>query len=126
MTFWVLLQIRDNSLNIQRCNFSLVARYSLEFTLYSLLVVKLLVTHCRTCLLLVLNSHVICYLWQKSLVAKYNSLLVRKFTCYSLQKLLVAKNHLLLDAKFACCSLHNLFVAENHSLLAAKFAPYSL
>ena len=121
MTTWVLLQIRDNSLNIQRCNFSLVARYSLEFTLYSLLV-----THCRTCLLLVLNSHVICYLWQKSLVAKYNSLLVRKFTCYSLQKLLVAKNHLLLDSKFACCSLHNLLVAENHSLLAAKFVPYSL
>ena len=40
-------------LKMGRCNFSLVARYSLRPTGYSLIVVKSLVTRCKICSLLV-------------------------------------------------------------------------
>ena len=93
-----------------RGNFSLVARYSLKFTRFSLLVIKSLVTCCKI---------------RSLLVAKIHSLLVAKFARYSLQKLLVAKNHSLLVANFAHYSLQKLLVAKVHSLLVEKFACYS-
>ena len=105
-----------------RCNFSLVARYSLKFNRCLLLVAKSLVTRCRSCSLQKFTR----YSLQKLLVAKNHSLLVAKFARYSLQKLLVAKNHSLLVAKFARYSLQKLLVAKIYSLLVAKFARYSL
>ena len=76
-----------------RRNFSLVARYSLNFTHCLLLVVKSLITRCKIRSLLV----------EKLLVAKNHSLLVEEFARYSLQKLLVAKNHSLLVAEVPRC-----------------------
>ena len=81
-------------------NFSLVARYSLKFTRYLLLVGKSLRAHCKICLLLVAE------------VAR-----CKKSLAYSLQKLLLTKNHSLLNMKFARYTLQKLFVPKTHSLL---------
>ena len=91
--WWILLWL-SYTLEPRR-NFSLVARCSLKFTRCSLLVVKSLVTRCR-------------------------SYSLQKFIRYSLQKLLVAKNHSLLVTKFTRYLLQKLFIAKNHSLLVAK------
>ena len=133
--------------------FTLVVRYSLKFTCWSLLVLNSLVTRCKFA----------CYSLQKLLVAKNRSLPVAKFNHYSLQKLLFVKNHSLLVAKFARylflkfapykeslvtrCKIHSLLAAEvvcckkslvtrckirfylllkTYLLLVAKFARYSL
>ena len=112
-----------------RRNFSLVARYSLNFSRFSLLV-KPLVTHCKICSLLV--AEVVCC--KKSLVTRceiclllvaevarfINSLVTRCRSC-SLQK-----NRSLLVAEFARYLLQKLLVAKSHSLLVAKFAHYLL
>ena len=103
-TLWLL---------VTRHNFSLVARYSLEFTRYSLLVVKSLFTRCRSCSLQKITRYSLklCSLLvaevascKNSLVTRFRSCSLQKVTRYSLQKLLVAKIHWLLAAKFACYS----------------------
>ena len=84
-----------------RCNFSLVACYSLKCTRCSLFVVTSLVTRCKSRSLLVAKSHSL-------LVAKIHSLLVAKFTwckkllvtCCEICLLLAATNHLLLNTSF--------------------------
>ena len=81
----------------KRRNFSLVARYSLKLSSCSLLVVKSLVTRCRSCSLQKITS----YQLQNSLVTRWRSCSLQKITRYSLQKLLIAKNHSLLVGKFA-------------------------
>ena len=114
----------------RRRNFSFVARYSLKFIRFSLLVVKSFVTRCKICLLFVVEVT----RWKNSLdthcrgcsLQKNHSLLVAKFTRYLLQKLLVEKIHSLLVAKCTRYSLQKLLVAKNHWLLVAKFAFYSL
>ena len=84
--------------NCRRRNFSLVARYSLKFTRCLFLVVKSLVTSCKTGSLLVAK------------VAR-----CKKITRHSLQKLLVSKNHSLLYSgenspatRCRNCSLENI------------------
>ena len=99
------------SLFVLRCNFSLVARYSLKFTRCSLLVVKSLVTRCKIRSLLVAEVA----RCKKSLVTrcKIRLLLVAEVargkkslvTRFNIRSLLVAKTHSLLVAKFARCSL---------------------
>ena len=86
-----------------RCNFWLVALYSLRF--FSMLVTRCKIKH---------------YALQNLLVTGFKSCSLQKITHYFLQKLLVAKIHFLLVAKFACYSLQKLLVAKNHSLLVAK------
>ena len=85
----------------RRRNFSLVARYSLNFTSWSFLVVKSLVIRCKIRSLLAAEVA----RWKKLLVTrcKIHSLLVAKFARYSLQKSLVAKNCLLPVAEVARC-----------------------
>ena len=102
MTTWVLLQIRDNSLHIQKHNFSLVARYSLEFTCHSLLV--------RVHSLLFTCSKIARYSLQNSFVT------CCKFTRYSLlvaeiarcQKLLVTCGKIHLFTRSRSCSLQKI------------------
>ena len=88
---------------LRRCNFSLVARYSLKLTRCSLLVVKfaryslqkitcyllqnLLVTHCRSCSLQKITR----YSLQNSLVTRCRSCSLQKITRYSLQNSLAAR-----------------------------------
>ena len=87
-----------------RRNFSLVTRYSLKFTRCSLLVVKSLVTCCRSCSLRKITRYLLQnYSLLVAEVAINHSLLVRKFARQSLQKLLVAKIYSLLVAKFTLC-----------------------
>ena len=135
-----------------RSNFSLVARYSLKFIRYSLLVAKSLVAPCKTCSLLVtevalykkslvtcckkpvvtrwrsssLQKKITCYWLQNSLLTRCRSCSLQKITRYLLQKLLVTKIHSLLVATFARYSLQRLLIDKNHLLLFAKFARYSL
>ena len=78
----------------KRRNFSLITRYSLKFTLLSVLVVKSLVTRCKIRSLGV--AEVARCKNHSLLVAEFApckdySLLVTKFARYSLQKLFVAK-----------------------------------
>ena len=109
-----------------RRNVSLVARYSLKFTRYPLLVEKSLVTRCKICSLLVADVA----RCKKSLVTCCRSCSLQNITCYFLQKLLVTKNQLLLVAKFARCLLQKitryllqkLHVAKYHLLLVAEVA----
>ena len=103
---------------VTRRNFSLDARYSLKFTRYSLLVVKPLFTHCRSCSLqkitrysLKLRSLLVAEVarCKKSLVTrcKIRSLLVAEVargknsmvTRCKISLLLAATSHLLLNAK---------------------------
>ena len=74
-------------------NFSIVTRYSLKFTLCSLLIVKSLINRCKISSLLVAE------------VARCKTSLATcsNFAHYSLQKLLVARNHSLVVAEVACC-----------------------
>ena len=83
-----------------RCNFSLVARYWLKFTLCTLLVVKSLVTRCKICSLLVkkwlvAKNHSLLVAevarCKKSLVTRCRSCSLQKITRYSLQNSLVAR-----------------------------------
>ena len=86
----------------KRRNFSLVARYSLKFTRFSLLVVKSLVTRCKIRSLLVAEVA----RCKKSLVTrcKICSLLVGEVAPY--KKSLVAR-----------CEIPSVLIAKNHSSL---------
>ena len=88
---------------MRRRNFSLVARYSLKFTRYSLLVVKSLVTRCKIRSLLVAE------------VARCKKSLVTR-----------CKIRSLLVAEAARCKNSLVTRCKNHCLLVAKFAFYSL
>ena len=70
-----------------RRNFSLVARYSLKFTRCSLLVVKSLVTRCRSCSLQKITR----YSLQNLLVTRCRSCSLQKSTYYWLQDSLVTR-----------------------------------
>ena len=61
-----------------KCNFILVARYSLKFTRCSLLVAKSLFTRCRSCSL----QKFTCYLLQSLLVTRCRSSSLQKITRY--------------------------------------------
>ena len=99
-TFYFLLQMRRN--------FSLVTRYSLKVTRWSLIVAKLSVTCCKICSLLV-TEVTRCWIrlllvaevarCKNSLVTRWKICSLQKITRYSLQNLLVAKNNSLLVAK---------------------------
>ena len=93
-------EIIDDMLFMQRRNFSLVARYSLQNSL---------VTRGRSCSLQKITP----YLLQNTLVTRCRSYSLQKITCYSLQK-------------FTRYWLQHSLVARNHSLLVAKFACYLL
>ena len=111
----------------KRRNFSLVARYSLKFTRCLLLVVKSLVTSCKTGSLLVAK---------KSLVTRCRSCSFQKITPYftrgKIRALLVAeiarwkislvircKIRLLLVAEIASCKKSLVTRCKIHSLLVA-------
>ena len=108
-----------------RRNFSLVAHYSLKFTRYLLLVVKVVtrckITRCRSCSLQKITR----YSLQNLLVTSCKSCSLQKFTRYSLQNSLVTRCRRCSLQKFTRYSLQNSFVAKNYSLLVAKFACYS-
>ena len=111
-------------------NFSLVARYSLNFTRCSFLVVKSLVIHCKICSLLVAEVA----RWKKLLVTRCRSRSLQKMTCYSLQNSLVTRCKIrsLLVAEVSRCRkllvtcCRSCLLQKKHSLLVAKFAHYSL
>ena len=106
----------------KRRNFSLITRYSLKFTLLSLLVVKSLVTRCKIRSLGVAEVA----RCKKSLVTccRIRSLQRLLVTCYKICSLLVAE--VVRCKKIIRYSLQKLIVAKNHSLFVAKFARYSL
>ena len=122
-----------------RCNFSLVARYSLKFTRCSLLVVRSLVTRCKICSLLVvvcsfvvtrcyllfaISSFVICSLF----VIYCRSCSLQKVARYSLQNSFVTRCRSCSLQKITCYSFQNslvtrcrkLFVVKNHSTPTKK------
>ena len=102
------------SCNYKRRNFSLVARYFLKFTRFSLLVVKSPVTRCKICSLLV--AEVACC--KKSLVTRCRSCSLQKITCYSLQNSLVAR--------WRSCSLQKSFRYLSQNSLVTRCRSYSL
>ena len=97
-----------------RCNFSFITRYSLKFTVCSLLIVKSLVTRCKIRLLLV--AEVARFKISLVTCCKNHSLVVAKFARYSFQKLLVTKSHSLLVAEVARCK-KTLFTYCKNSLV---------
>ena len=124
MHFWVCITLLISFIcirNKRRRNISLVARYSLKFTRCSLLLVKTFVTCCKIRLLLVAEVA----RCKKSLVTRFQNLLVtrcrscsfQKVTRYSLQKLLVAKKSFVTR-----CKIRSILVAEIHSLLITEVA----
>ena len=119
-TLWLL---------VTRHNFSLVARYSLEFTRYSLLVVKSLFTRCRSCSLqkitrysLKLCSFLVAEVasCKNSLVTRFRSCSLQKVTRYSLQNSLVTRCRSCSSQKFTGYSLQNLLVTRGNKSLVTQ------
>ena len=119
-TLWLL---------VTRHNFSLVARYSLEFTRYSLLVVKSLFTPCRSCSLQKITRYSLklCSLLvaevascKNSLVTRFRSCSLQKVTRYSLQNSLVTRCRSCSSQKFTGYSLQNLLVTRGNKSLVTQ------
>ena len=119
-TLWLL---------VTRHNFSLVARYSLEFTRYSLLVVKSLFTHCRSCSLQKITRYSLklCSLLvaevascKNPLVTRFRSCSLQKVTRYSLQNSLVTRCRSCSSQKFTGYSLQNLLVTRGNKSLVTQ------
>ena len=119
-TLWLL---------VTRHNFSLVARYSLEFTRYSLLVVKSLFTRCRSCSLQKITRYSLklCSLLvaevascKNSLVTRFRSCSLQKVTRYSLQNSLVTRCRSCSSQKFTGYSLQNLLVTRGNKSLVTQ------
>ena len=119
-TLWLL---------VTRHNFSLVARYSLEFTRYSLLVVKSLFTRCRSCSLQKITRYSLklCSLFvaevascKNSLVTRFRSCSLQKVTRYSLQNSLVTRCRSCSSQKFTGYSLQNLLVTRGNKSLVTQ------
>ena len=138
-----LLMHMNTSLLNQRCDFSLVTRYSLKFTRCSLLVVKSLVSHCKIRSLLVAGvarcKKSLVTRCKKSLITRCRSCSLQKITRYSLQNSLVTRcrscslqNSLVTRCrscslqKITRSSLQKLLVVKSHWLFVAKFDRYSL
>ena len=109
----------------RKCNFSLVARYSLKFTRCSLLVLKSLLTRCKNSLVTRCRSYslqkVTRYSLQISLVTCCRRCSLQEFTRYSLQNSLVIRCISCSLQKITRYSLQNLRVTRCRSCSFQKF-----